>query len=224
MSAPTPSPAVPPPPEGSASWLDFLFCLLRFDSSYQGKVAAHASADLAALRKELSDTKAQLAMQANNTVEAMQQRDEARAELAKATTRQLFIDRREAREDRALFLSWLNDVAVASGMDEAERARWPVGPFLIARVQRLFAEAKERDELRVYSERLAAGIAAVRDLIDESKGVTGLHRNGDDAPWGDLLRWGWLEGWLLAFSDAETAIAERELRAAASPAGPEGRQ
>lgn len=86
----------------------------------------------------------------------------------------------------------------------------------------LTALRKEHDELCVYSERLAAGIAAVRELIDESRGVAGLHRNGDEAPWDELLGGGRFEDWLLAFSDAETAIAERELRAA--PAGQEEKQ
>jgi replicative DNA helicase len=42
--------------------------------------AEHARAELAELRKELADTKAQLALQSANTVEAMQQRNAAQAE------------------------------------------------------------------------------------------------------------------------------------------------
>lgn len=72
MSAPRPA-----PPAFYASWLDYVIdpCLVPM----VGEVV-HARAELAELRKALADTKAQLALQAANTVEAMQQRDAAQAE------------------------------------------------------------------------------------------------------------------------------------------------
>jgi len=51
-------------------------------------------------------------------------------------------------------------------------------------------------------ERLRAGLRAVSDLIDESHGVAGLHRNGAVAPWGDLRTGGRYEEWLVSFDDA----------------------
>jgi len=51
-------------------------------------------------------------------------------------------------------------------------------------------------------ERLRAGLRAVSDLIDESHGVAGLHRNGDVAPWSDLRTGGKYEEWLVSFDDA----------------------
>lgn len=51
-------------------------------------------------------------------------------------------------------------------------------------------------------ERLRAGLRAVSDLIDESHGVAGLHRNGDVAPWSDLRAGGKYEAWLVSFDDA----------------------
>lgn len=72
----TPQGQVPPPPEGYASWLD---CLI--DGPLMRARYDLARAELADLRKELADTKAQLALQAANTVEAMQQRDEATGQL-----------------------------------------------------------------------------------------------------------------------------------------------
>lgn len=51
-------------------------------------------------------------------------------------------------------------------------------------------------------ERLRAGLRAVSDLIDESHGVAGLHRNGAVAPWGDLRTGGRYEEWLASFDDA----------------------
>lgn len=49
---------------------------------------------------------------------------------------------------------------------------------------------------------LAAGVLAVRALINESRAVAGLHRNGDEAPWDDLRRGGRYEEWLIQFDDA----------------------
>lgn len=51
-------------------------------------------------------------------------------------------------------------------------------------------------------ERLRAGINAVQSLIAESRGVEGLHLNGDIAEWGDLLAGGKYEEWLTDFSAA----------------------
>ena len=43
---------------------------------------------------------------------------------------------------------------------------------------------------------LRAGIVAVGDLIDQSRGVVGLHLNGDVATWTELLTGGRMEEWL----------------------------
>lgn len=47
------------------------------------------------------------------------------------------------------------------------------------------------------------GIKAVRELMDESTGVVGLHMNGDVATWADLEQGGAFEEWLLDFNKAE---------------------
>ena len=101
MSA-TPQPQVPPPPRGSASWIDYV---LDMDLPPVAGDLLHARAELAALRKErddllnegvltandlrdatklvlslrkeLADTKAQLKQQVDNTLEALKQRDAA---------------------------------------------------------------------------------------------------------------------------------------------------
>ncbi len=44
-------------------------------------------------------------------------------------------------------------------------------------------------------------------LIGESYGVTGLHQNGETAPWGDLTRGGRFEEWLMALDDARDTLA-----------------
>ncbi len=49
-------------------------------------------------------------------------------------------------------------------------------------------------------------VRAVRCLINESEGVTGLHRNGDIAPWDELERNGRFEAWLRDFNDLETYL------------------
>lgn len=58
--------------------------------------------------------------------------------------------------------------------------------------------AELRERLKVSHE----GLKAVQGLIDETNGVTGLHLNGDDAPWEELLEGGRYEEWLLPFSVA----------------------
>lgn len=75
-------------------------------------------------------------------------------------------------------------------------------------------EDPELAALRAHVARLEAGIHAVRELIEESIGVYGLHGNGDVAPWDDLLRGGQFEDCLHGFSDAQAAIAERALKEA----------
>ena len=49
---------------------------------------------------------------------------------------------------------------------------------------------------------LEKALKAVVALIDESKGVTGLHLNGDIAPWDELRTGGRFEEWLLDFDAA----------------------
>ena len=50
--------------------------------------------------------------------------------------------------------------------------------------------------------RLRKGISAVDVLMNESEGVSGLHLNGDIAPWDELRAGGRYEGWLLDFDKA----------------------
>ena len=51
--------------------------------------------------------------------------------------------------------------------------------------------------------KLTDGIIAVRGLIDESEGVTGLHENGEVALWDELESGGNMEEWLVDFNIAE---------------------
>jgi len=57
---------------------------------------------------------------------------------------------------------------------------------------------------------LSNGIKSIRGLINESKGVSGLHLNGDVALWSDLEEGGSLEEWLLEFDIAEDVIKAKE--------------
>lgn len=52
---------------------------------------------------------------------------------------------------------------------------------------------------------LRKGLLAVETLIDNSRGVTGLHMNGDEAPWDSLRTGGYFEDWLTAFDEALAA-------------------
>ena len=61
----------------------------------------------------------------------------------------------------------------------------------------------DNEMLREENEKLRKGIKAVRDLINESNGVDGLHKNGEICPWHDLEEGGTFEEWLLDFNLAE---------------------
>lgn len=55
-------------------------------------------------------------------------------------------------------------------------------------------------------EKQQAGINAVLDLVSDSDGVYGLHRNGDPAPWTELMDGGRFEEWLNPVIDANDAF------------------
>lgn len=57
-------------------------------------------------------------------------------------------------------------------------------------------------KLKKENEIYRAGLDAVRQLIYESQGVTGLHFNGDLAPWDELMPGGEFEHWLSDYSEA----------------------
>jgi len=50
--------------------------------------------------------------------------------------------------------------------------------------------------------KLIAGLLAVQNLIDQSRGVCGLHLNGDYETWDELRTGGRFESWLYEFDDA----------------------
>ena len=79
-----------------------------------------------------------------------------------------------------------------------------------ARKHRAAREKAERELARVQAvvEAARKGLAAVRNLIDDSRGVTGLHLNGDVAPWDELLAGGQFEDWLFDFSAAGGAFVD----------------
>ena len=52
------------------------------------------------------------------------------------------------------------------------------------------------------AERMRKGLEAANALMNESYGVSGLHLNGDVAPWSELRTGGRFEEWLIEFDDA----------------------
>ena len=70
---------------------------------------------------------------------------------------------------------------------------------------RLAAKDVQIAEMREASTKL---LKAVDDLISESDGVCGLHRNGDAAPWGSLVAGGEFEEWLLPLEEARAVLAK----------------
>ena len=60
--------------------------------------------------------------------------------------------------------------------------------------------------LEENGEKQLLGLKAVRELIDYSDGVIGLHQNGNIATWGELETGGRFDGWLDAFTQAEGLV------------------
>lgn len=53
------------------------------------------------------------------------------------------------------------------------------------------------------SHKLQVGIQCIRNLINDSAGVIGLHQNGELATWDELERGGAYQDWLWDFNEAE---------------------
>ena len=73
-----------------------------------------------------------------------------------------------------------------------------------------YSKDQLRSLLQEVVEPYRKGLLAVEFLISESKGVAGLHLNGDIATWAELQTGGKYDGWL---TDFDTAIAAAEVRA-----------
>lgn len=68
---------------------------------------------------------------------------------------------------------------------------------------------RDRERCRLLTEALARLLHDVDDLMDNSEGVTGLHQNGDVAPWSELAEGGNFEPWLgEALAQAREAVSE----------------
>lgn len=86
---------------------------------------------------------------------------------------------------------------------------------LRTRAETAEAAGLERDRLREALDNLHSAIAG---LMDDSAGVYGLHRNGDETPWEELTTNGPFEDWLgPALDGAATAL--RALRPVQQEAG-----
>jgi hypothetical protein len=66
----------------------------------------------------------------------------------------------------------------------------------------------ERDELKAHINLISDSLS---DLINESTGVAGLHKNGDIAYWSDLTDGGRFEGWLPVISNQCLAEHDAEV-------------
>lgn len=66
----------------------------------------------------------------------------------------------------------------------------------------LSASTAEVERLRKQMDALVAGLRAVEALICASRGVAGLHLNGDEATWAELRTGERFEAWLIEFDAA----------------------
>jgi hypothetical protein len=66
-----------------------------------------------------------------------------------------------------------------------------------------------RESNRALIDAIQSLQGAITDLINDSEGVYGLHRNGDPAPWSELTLGGRFEEWIgLPLANADAAIAK----------------
>jgi hypothetical protein len=80
---------------------------------------------------------------------------------------------------------------------------FPTSMLIAEAVARLAVAEKRTADLEAA---LHSALIAIDTLINESKGVDGLHLNGDMAPWGDLIAGGKYEEWLLPLEEARAAL------------------
>ena len=109
----------------------------------------------------------------------------------------------------------INDLKEELAAAGKRAERWE-GNYRILRSQLDDATVVAQDRLTALraaeadAKRLRRGIDAVQVLINESRGVVGLHLNGDEAPWDELLAGGRFEEWLREFSAAVSSPAGGE--------------
>ena len=65
---------------------------------------------------------------------------------------------------------------------------------------------KKGELLKEMAEALDKSIRSVSELIGFSRGVDGLHLNGDIAEWDSLRTGGSYEGWLIEFDEAASLL------------------
>lgn len=77
-----------------------------------------------------------------------------------------------------------------------------------AKAEKLLIQLRERaqGERDDFASHLARVIEDVRQLIDSSDGVAGLHKNGEIATWGGLTEGGRLEDWLVSLDEAADCL------------------
>ena len=101
-------------------------------------------------------------------------------------------------------------IAEASQREQQQRPPYCDGDPRFCESAHYLAQASEhiKDQERTMAtqqariEALEKGLQAVAQLIEESSGVSGLHMNGDVAPWSDLQTGGRFEEWLVDFDAA----------------------
>lgn len=99
--------------------------------------------------------------------------------------------------------TWIRQEAIPSGI--------PIATELLAGLMdELASLRRERDALAERVAGLTKGLRAVESLMNESRGVDGLHLNGDVATWDELRTGGRFEEWLLEFDAALAALTHAE--------------
>lgn len=112
--------------------------------------------------------------------------------------------------EQKLFESWVSDPIDPIRAEKLPLDKHPNGAYKDQRTYIAFYtwKAKAKTVLNLQEENavLKKGIAAVRSLMNESDGASGLHLNGDMADWESLCEGGRFEGWLIDFNKAENTL------------------
>lgn len=99
----------------------------------------------------------------------------------------------------------------------------PTKGALMKAYEKLFERYKALgEEKAALLEALDKLVTDLRDLMNASEGVAGLHRNGDVATWDELTRGGKISSWLSTFDDACELLSALNLPDETQDAPPRG--
>lgn len=161
------------------------------------------------LKRELAEAKAK-ADEWHSAALDFGRSSDAYAKQLEEKTREL----EEAREEHHMQLAAISTASIqnteSSKSDRIDETNpyWTVAySDVCIAIDREIQRINQFGQWKAIAERLAKGIESVQSLISDSKGVYGLHLNGDPSPWSELRTGGHFESWLVDFDKALESLA-----------------